>query len=116
MTKHCDYCREPFEAREEKQRFCDAQCREAYWNDERRVAMAELRRKRFEPGATYFGRTIAGIGIDDVGDSYIVGSDPTLRAPLPAPSYAVDRNAEPPLGEEVDALPDMTVEPYGGAR
>ena len=46
MTKkRCDYCNEPFAPREAKARFCGPACRDEFWKDERRQAMA-LRRKQ----------------------------------------------------------------------
>src|SRR5690242_20199004 len=48
---------------------------------------------------------------------YTVGSEPTTaNAPLP-PSpidWSVD-GVEPPLGEMVDAVPDMLTQPHGGS-
>ena len=46
--RHCDTCNEPFMPREAKVRFCCTSCREEFWNDQRRQAMAALRQQQAE--------------------------------------------------------------------
>jgi predicted RNA-binding Zn-ribbon protein involved in translation (DUF1610 family) len=46
MNKTCKHCGEPFIPREAKARFCCPECRTEWWQDERRAAMALLRRHR----------------------------------------------------------------------
>ena len=72
-------------------------------------------RKRPTPDQTYHGRTVAGIGIDPLAGAFVVGSEPSGIGPLPAPGYSADPGQEPPLGQDVNAVPDMETEPYGGS-
>lgn len=48
MMKHCDTCREPFPAREAKQRFCCPACKVAFFADERRRALEMFRQRASE--------------------------------------------------------------------
>jgi uncharacterized Zn finger protein (UPF0148 family) len=46
--KHCDHCGKPFVPREAKVRFCTSVCREEFWLEERRQAVAAYRQQREE--------------------------------------------------------------------
>ena len=44
---------------------------------------------------------------------FVVGTG--VPPPFPAPRYAADPGLEPPLGEDVNWLPDMLTTPHGGS-
>jgi hypothetical protein len=43
MPRHCDYCHETFEPRQENQRFCCGPCAHAWFAEERREAVRAWR-------------------------------------------------------------------------
>jgi hypothetical protein len=102
----CEFCRRDYWPREAGQRFCGPECRQRWHAAD---ISAYRQQRRADPSQTYFGR--AGTGLDEPRGPYVVGCDPTVRAPIP-PAYGGQPsllNGPDPLGYETEGpMPDMT--------
>lgn len=107
-NRACNYCSQPFVPREAKVRFCSADCRVAYHDEERREGVARLRQERASEPSTYHAHAQANA--DTLGGRWAMQpkADPSTQSspPLPVPNWAHDPvGTEPPLGLRVDDLP-----------
>ena len=98
--RHCAKCGETFIPRQHNQRFCNSVCGTAWFAEERRRGVELLRNSQ-----TYFGRAMleggdsgryAQVGPVAIGDALPPAAE-WLRDPVPD---------EPPLGYEIDAVPE----------
>ncbi|WP_298870928.1 hypothetical protein [uncultured Bradyrhizobium sp.] len=105
MTKRCQQCNEDFTPYMGRQRFCCRDCSDAWFAEERRTAVRQLRESASDDGAkSYF--EMEAVRLD--ANSALIGSASPL--PLIAPQWSRDLAALPnerPLGENVHALVDM---------
>lgn len=107
MQKKCQQCSGDFTPYVGRQRFCCRECSDAWFQSERREAVEQFRQRERAP-TSYFAREAANQATDGAtGGASLVGA--TAFGPtLPAPAWAADPTGkERPLGQDVNALPDM---------
>ncbi|TFV74113.1 hypothetical protein E4K64_19160 [Bradyrhizobium frederickii] len=106
MTKRCQQCGEDFTPYMGRQRFCCRECSDAWFAEERRTAVRRLRESAGdEAPQSYFAMEAARLDAN----ATLIGS--ATPPPLAAPQWSRDLAAlpkEPPLGDDVNALPDCS--------
>ena len=102
--RRCENCGNEFTPYQGRQRFCCRVCSDAWFAQERREAVRQLR-ERQEP-QTYFDLARGDTAETDDRPAVIGAATPQLAAP----QWALDAAALPPerpLGIDVNGLPDM---------
>ncbi|MFB9262831.1 hypothetical protein ACFFWD_06535 [Bradyrhizobium erythrophlei] len=112
IERKCTYCGNPVIPREAKHKFCSDDCRIGFYAEERREAVARLRQER--EASTYFEHAQAdaapGGRFANAAPLHVTRAEPSV--PLTAPDWSramASMPDEPPLNEDVNWLPDMTV-------
>jgi hypothetical protein len=72
-----------------------------------------VRKPKPDPSQTYFGMSQMSIGMDNNDHAFLVGSGGA--PPFAPPAFSSDPGLEPPTGEDINAVPDMTTVAHGGS-
>ncbi len=111
--RQCEQCGNAYTPHQHNQRFCTRICSDAWWRDTRREGVDLLRN-------SYFGRGLVdadapGGQFARVTERTVIGASPSAQTA--APNWSRDPvPPEPPLGIDVEAVPDLGFPQEGGCH